>query len=512
MSKDMGSEQLGKMYRGGKTRARREWRGIQDTWYDYRQWLITWKILIKFTSKPNNIKGFFRYRWMVNYLAVPDFFDRHTEGMRGLQLRMAHTGLKLIVSDMCEMINTTFRADPVIGNDKELNDKIVLFDENMMSEIMNGFPNLHWLSVEVPAVYTSAMMSQDGVLHYVDVTQEYGVPADVCPMPAAELGVALDDDFPLVGKCAVQCNTTCDGSLMGNSIQARKFKIPTFQLAVPIRHTQDSVQDYAAEEIWNAIHFIEKHTGEKFDWDAFFKSMKTFNKETEQMLEWLEINRTEYPQVVSDNLALYRYGVYQAAGGRNKTFLETDYKITKMATEGYNKKLPCVKETRHRAVTWGVQAAYYTAFPIWLQNCWGIIPLMDMLTLVSTRMINTEDKDQAILDLAYLYENMIMRNHSNGGYEVGVEALWRCCESFNADMVIMYVHMGCKSMSGYHGLIEEEARKRGLHLIWVTHSLMKPLDASRKDMRTDVNRYMRSVLREEPLDSSLEDFNDENAW
>ena len=65
-------------------------------------------------------------------------------------------------------------------------------------------------------MYTSSMMSQNGVSYYVDVTHEYGVPTDVCPMPAAELGVALADDFPLIGCCAVQCNTTCDGSLMGN--------------------------------------------------------------------------------------------------------------------------------------------------------------------------------------------------------------------------------------------------------------------------------------------------------
>ena len=67
-------------------------------------------------------------------------------------------------------------------------------------------------------------------------------------------------------------------------------------------------------------------------------------------------------------------------------------------------------------------------------------------------------------------------------------------------------------MSGYHGLFEEEARKHGIHLIWVTHSLMEPRDASRADMRTEVNRYMRTVLREEPLDPTLEDFDDSDAW
>jgi len=512
MSKYSGSEPLGQFYSGKKAKRRREWRGLKDTWYDYCRWLGYWKTLICFAVKPTNLRGFLRYRWMMNYLAMPDYMDRHTEGMRGTQLRMAHKALGLIVTDICDMLVKIFRADPEIGNDTEFNSKIILFDENMMSTLMGGFPNLTWLSVEVPAIYTSSMLSQEGVQYYVDKTHEYGVPVDVCPMPAAELGATLADDFPLIGKCAVQCNTTCDGSLMGNGIEARAFKIPTFQLAVPIRHRQDSVQDYAAAEIVNAIHFIEENTGEKFDWDAFFDSMKRFNKETEEFLEWMEISKTDFPQVMGVTLALYRYGVYQAAGGRNEAFLKMDKWLTKMAQDAYKNKEMAVREYRHRAMTWGVQAAYYTAFPIWMMNCWGIVPVADMLSLVSTERIDTENKDQAMLDLAYLYENMIMRNRSNGGYETGVEALWQACEMLHIDMVIMYVHMGCKAMSGYHGLFEEEARKRGIHLIWVTHNLMCPHDGTRRDMRMEVNRYMRSVLREEPLDPSLEDFDDGESW
>ncbi|MBQ0070885.1 MAG: 2-hydroxyacyl-CoA dehydratase, partial [Spirochaetales bacterium] len=446
------------------------------------------------------------------YLAVPDYMDRHTEGLRGTQLRLAHNALGLIVTDICDMLVKIFRADPAIGNDKEFNKKIVLFDENMMSTLMGGFPNLIWLSAEVPAIYTSSMLNQKGVTHYVDATHQYGVPSDVCPMPAAELGLAFSGDFPLIGSCAVQCNTTCDGSLMGNGLEAKAFKVPTFQLAVPIRHRQESVQEYAAEEVLNAIHFIEVHTGETFDWDAFFSSMERFNAENREFEEWLQISATDYPQVMGVTMALYRYGVYQAAGGRNEAFLKMDRWMTKMAQDAYEKKEMACREYRHRAITWGVQAAYYTAFPLWLQNCWGIAPVGDMLSLMSVKPVDTSDKHQALLDLALLYENMIMRNRSNGGYETGVEALWEYCRMLNADMVIMYCHIGCKSMSGYHGLFEEEARKRGIHFMWVNHNLMVPEDGPRKEMRQEVNRYMRSVLGEEPLDPSLEDFDDSNAW
>lgn len=114
--------------------------------------------------------------------------------------------------------------------------------------------------------------------------------------------------------------------------------------------------------------------------------------------------------------------------------------------------------------------------------------------------------------MADLYANMVMRNRSEGGYQVGVEDLWRFCEEFRADVVIMYEHIGCKAVTGYHGLFEEQARKHGVHMIWVTHGLMDPRDASRQSMRNDVNRYMRTVFKEEPLDPSLEEFDDSVAF
>ena len=63
MGKAVGSERLGSLYSGGKVRRRREWRGLGDTLYDYGRWLKIMLMLLKFMSKPANIKGFFRYRY-----------------------------------------------------------------------------------------------------------------------------------------------------------------------------------------------------------------------------------------------------------------------------------------------------------------------------------------------------------------------------------------------------------------------------------------------------------------
>ena len=149
---------------------------------------------------------------------------------------------------------------------------------------------------------------------------------------------------------------------------------------------------------------------------------------------------------------------------------------------------------------------------LWLENCWGILPLTDMLSMLSTRILSEDDKEQAIYDMAWLTENMIMRNRTHGGYAVLLDQLWEYCQEFNADTVILWEHMSCKSLTGLHGQFEEKARQLGIHLIWVSHDLCDPRNMSKQGIRDQINKYMRTVFREEPLDPSLEILPDGNSW
>ena len=289
-----------------------------------------------------------------------------------------------------------------------------------------------------------------------------------------------------------------------------------FQLAAPLRHREDDVQEYAAQEIRNAIAFIEKHTGVKWDWDAYFECAKRVNYATKCRQEWLEMNRTPYPQVFGSNLALYTETNYMAICGRIAAFEKADAKITKLARQAYAKKKMAAKEYRHRAIVWGVQSHYYMDFLVWLLNCWGIVPLTDMLSMVSTKELVTEDtpenREQAIYDMAWLTENMIMRNRTHGGYKVLLDELWEFVEMFNADMVILWEHMSCKALDGMHGLFEEKAREKGIPLVWVSHDLFDPRIISRQGVRDQINSFMRTVMQEEPIDPSLEILPDDQSW
>ena len=521
--KRAGEQSPGKIYSDKlKVRARREWRGVKDTLYDYTRWLYLLSVLGRFIIVPRNVKGFFRYRWMMSYLFVPHGMDKFTIGLRDEALRIAHTSFNFVIADVTQAIANCFRGDRRVGNDKAYSDKCVITDENSMVTFMMGFDKekVHTILREVPTMFASNIFHQFNVMHYLDIAQQYGIPGDVCPMPEAEAGISIEDDFCVLGCCAVQNNTTCDGSLMGNGIIAkrleRQYGIPTFQLATPLRHKEPDVLDYAADQIKQAIAFVEEHTGEHWDWDRYFAAAKRVNYATKCRIAQMEINSTPYPQFFGAAFSLYNDTNYMGNSGRDPNFVPIDRKLLALAEKGYKAKRMYAKEYRHRAIVWGVQPQYVIDMLYWMVQCWGVVPLTDMLSVINTDMIAEEDtpenREQAYRDMAMLNMEMIMRNHTHGGYKVLVDELWELCEKMNADIVMMWEHMSCKALTGMHGMFEDQARERGIHIMWVSHDLCDPRVFTRNAIRDQVSNYMRTVMREEPLDPSLEHIPDDEAY
>ena len=193
--------------------------------------------------------------------------------------------------------------------------------------------------------------------------------------------------------------------------------------------------------------------------------------------------------------------------------MKTFKKVDKLLHEAYEAKDEAwVGKMKYRSMVWSCPAHYYANFSNWLANCWGINVLVEMESLNFTKPLETEDKEEAIKDLVRLYERMVMRRHTNGGYQNVVDELWRQCELWNVNLVIMYQHVACVNMATVQGLFDEQARQLGIDLIWVEHDLMDPRTVSRRSMRDKVTTFMRTVYNAEPIDESLVDFEDDVTW
>lgn len=495
----------------------REWRGFADTFYDYGQWLKLWRILIVwFVLHPiQNAKALFRYRWMFTYLTVPSFFDRMMAGMKGAALKGARNNMNTLAIVVTQMLTDIFCADlnlhPNSKKAEALGKKIILMDELVPILITKGFKGYKpILQQEFPA-YLPSLINQYSTVHYIGQSETYGLPADVCPLPSLEAGIAIDDDYPkLATTCFISCNMPCDGSIMTSALQDRRIGLPSYALNIPLRWKRENVQEYAVEEYMACIKFLEEHTGAKYDWNELKKACEIYNKQTAHKIEKWEMNMTDISPHTGSSAWLYRIFEYQAACG-TEIALKNDEKVNKyLKKQVAANKFP--KTVKHRAVLWNTPANMYANFNAWLLNCWGIDSVAEMIDFQGSEFIDTSSKESMLAGIAKMAQGSTMRVHTKGGYHVILDDLWVKVEQFNADMVIMFDQISCKGVGAMQGLFEEEARRRGINFVWVPQDLMDPTTISRRSMRDRINSFMDTVMKEKPVQPDLVEFDDSESW
>ena len=509
-----GERSLGRLYaKGAMATVRREWRGIKDTAYDFYEWARMWGMLLMTFSKDliPALNSALYYRWMISYFCCHGFMDKNIMGLRGSNLRMSHLLIYDVFRYVAENLVLSAKADEKNGNSGALNQRTVLFDEMTMGQIMAGFPDLYGFPHQLLGVFLVSEIDQLTCVPYIDAVESYGLPSDTCPVPSSECGALVIDALPHMGSCFLSSSMPCDGSTMASSYYSRRFpNVPIFHLCFPVRYLDEETVQMGAEDIRACIKFIEERTGAKWNWDAYFTMIKRFNQETAYELQKWEVNKSAYPQLLGPCYELFRKWNYEMDGGADPRVIKTFEKVNNILMKAYeNKEEPWPGKMKYRAIVWSCPAHYYANFSNWLANCWGVNVLVEMESLNFTKPLETEDKEEALRDLARLYERMVMRRHTNGGYQNVVDELWKQCEDWNAKLIIMYQNVACKNMATVQGVLDDQGRERGYDLIWVEHDLMDPRTVSRRTMRDKVNEYMRTVMRAEPVDPSLVEFDDE---
>ena len=509
-----GERRLGRLYRkGAMATVRREWRGIKDTAYDFYEWARMWGMLLMTFSKDliPALNATLYYRWMVSYFCCHGFMDKNIMGLRGSNLRMSHLLIYDVFRYVAENLVLSAKCDKKNGNCEALNQRTVLFDEMTMGQIMAGFPDLYGFPHQLLAVFLVSEIDQLTCVPYIDAVESFGLPADCCPVPSSECGALVTDSLPHMGACFLSSSMPCDGSTMASSYYSRRFpNVPVFHLCFPVRYMDEATVQMGAEDIKACIKFIEQKTGAKWNWDAYFTQIKRFNMETDYELQKWEVNKSAYPQLLGPCYELFRKWNYEMDGGADPRVEKTMKKVNDILMKAYeNKEEAWPGKMKYRAIVWSCPAHYYANFSNWLANCWGVNVLVEMESLNFTKHLETEDKEEAMRDLARLYERMVMRRHTNGGYQNVVDELWKQCEDWNAKLIIMYQNVACKNMATVQGVLDDQGRERGYDLIWVEHDLMDPRTVSRRTMRDKVSEYMRTVMRAEPVDPSLVEFDDE---
>ena len=500
----------------------REWRGFKDTMYYFNMiWLYNYGGLVKEILKaggpaglPLFIKGLWRYRWIGQaYLPVMHWFDRGLEGMRGETLRASGWHYNAMVGVSVQQIMNMLKADGNLRNG-EHNDAwhhTFAHKETLWGGVFYPWSDkFEHVPMEMIPYFVTCHVNNHTVLNYIDAVQSIGLPGDPCPMCQAEAGLFVLDDMPDYSPFYVTTNEACDGSVASTILQDWLWDKPLFAMPQPMQFDDPLVQEHCANEIRELWKFVEEQTGVKPNFDLMRQRLEAQNEL--QRFEWekwdVAANTGSYP---INGVAQALYRIYQSQYGENPIWHETDKKVRKIMEKCVEEKINTMPMTRHRVIAWSCAPLYYSHWCTWAYNCWGLNTIINMDSLMFNMTIRTDDPDNTVLDMAKYHEWAPMRRMAVGGMHHIFE-LWEYMEKFHCDMVMMYDQLLCKGMQGVHGLFEDEFRARNIHAIWMPHALPDKRVVSRAEIRKIINEYMTTVMHEEPLDPSLVDFEDGDAW
>ena len=497
--------------------ARREWRGVGGTAVAFTGWLFMWVRMASLALRNpiRVIKGFWKYRWLTSYLTVPAMVDRWIEGDRGIALKADLTAMDCMIADSVDTLWRIIRADRKIGPTK-WSDKTIAFDYTLPKHLIFGFPGYEVVNIQQHAGFMQPLLRKAMGSYYLDQAVSVGIPGDMCTLPLVETGVAVEGEYPDFGNFYLSSNNPCDANIMDNSAMYRQLsndgQKAGHALNAPLMFDDPTTKELGVHELYDAIEFMEQQTGMKFNWDTFLEHIAHTNRVTTDELERWDINATTSNGCLNPTIqALYRIYFYEQGG--TKHFYESSHKVNKYFYRSVAKKMNPFPNTRHRAVAWSCGSTYYTHASLWLYNCWGILCVMNMDSLTGHNVMDLDNRDELMEDLADWYSHTPMRTQTVGGNRHLMQ-VWETAEKFNCDMVVMYDDVGCKGMAGAMGLMEEEINKhrKDLNIMWMPHSLMDPRIVPPADARRAVNQYMTTVLHEDPVDPTLVDFDDSQGW
>lgn len=518
--KPHGERRLGDLYIGNTGLYKhREWRGVKDTMYYFNNiWLYNYGALVmdvmKFGGPIAAVKGLLRYRWFgQTYLTALHWFDRGLEGMRDEVLRATAWHYRAMVCDTIRQFMHMFRADTNLhgGKKNKWYYKTIMNDETVCGSVFYPFRDrMENIGMQLIPYFVTCHVNNHTVLNYIDAVQSIGLPGDPCPMCQAEAGLLVLDDVPDYSPVMITSNEACDASVSTSILQDWMLNKPLISMTQPMRFDDPLVHEYTMNEIKEAWKFIEEQFGEKPNFDVYVEYTEKFNELTKfEHEKWDVAANTPYYPINGVGQALYR--IYYSQVGYRDIWTKTDERVRKIMNKCVERKINTFPETRHRVLAWSCAPLYYSNWCTWAYNCWGLNTIMNMDSLMFDIILRTDNEENALFDLARYHEMAPMRRMAVGGHEHIFE-IWENIERFNCDMVMMYDQIQCKGMQGIVGLFEDEFRERNIHAIWMPHALPDKRTVSRVEIRSIINDYMFTVMREEPLDPSLLDFDDTMSW
>jgi len=328
---------------------------------------------------------------------------------------------------------------------------------------------------------------------YIDAAENEGVPADICSLPKATMGMAIQGAQP-PARAIVTSNLPCDGGMASYSIIAKKLGVPVFSLDAPFNFRDERAVDYFAAQLKEMIAWLEVNTPGRMDWDRLKEICEKRNRLAALELElWDMLRRRPAPMAAEAVYLshLWAFNVDPGMDGSIRLFEE----LVEICRRNVESGVAAVPGERYRAVLWNPPTLHASDLFVWAEREYGVTLIIDSMSYNRQAFIDTSTPESMLRGLSRIIMDGPMVRHTRGPAENYWGDIFRTYKTFDLDMVWVAGHIGCKNTQALSGILREKCREKKIPLLIIDYDLMDPRVESRDGILRQVDHFMESIMK-----------------
>ncbi len=322
-------------------------------------------------------------------------------------------------------------------------------------EILNAM-DIHWyFFVEQ---LNSGNMGNPHLMEDIEAADQMAVPTDCCTYLRVPLYYQVAGLLP-IPTAYLALSEPCDAvtGLLAPFINHPDWRnVPVF-VPDPPYHDDDRSIDYYAGELRRMIEFITEHTGKTLDMDRLKESVEETNKGYALWMEYNEIRRST-PTPHDYILPMSCYYQVNSIDGGDPDITQWYKNMVADAEMRVRENRPVIPNQKIRLFWYDIQPLYASEIFPWLQEEFGAVIAMDMVSYCPYELIDTSTEDSLFRGLARRSFHGPMIHQARGLADNVIFDVTRIIKDYNVDCVIYPGHMGHKDMAAVSGLMREVCR------------------------------------------------------
>ncbi len=438
--------------------------------------------LVKYKNPVSLLFDLKKYPWLKTLLKANNLHRKLAYKRKGAYLKATGETVSYVIKCVVYFIGSSLSAK----------ERLIIHEDMVPPEIFHAMGLVPFMA-EFPGI-AMPLVEPHSVEEYIDESENYGIPPDICSLPKSTLGMSIMKHFP-PGKVIVSSNLPCDGGMSSYSVIEKLYDVPTFRLDIPHNFYSEKASVYFVKELRRMIKWLEENTPGKMDWDRLKEICEERNRMIEYELDLWEMIRARPAPMAGEPVYLSHLLASNVLPG-SPISTGVFRKISAICRKNFIAGKGVIQDEKFRCLLWNPPLLHTGELFNWAEQAYGVTLIMDSMSFNRRKpYIDTSSEESMLKGIGLNIMEGPMARHTRGPAVNYTDDIFRIIKQFDIDMLWVAGHVGCKNTAALNGMLREMCRERGVPMLIINYDLSDPRVVSKQGILAQIDHFMEIIMK-----------------